>query len=110
MSPALAAEALVVGIGGGIFLIALGAVLTFALELNPWWINVKATGVIIMLAGSAVLLVTLWYWHDRRRRAVALDRRSSPARSPVSAPPPDAGPSKPSPADPPPAAQPSDGT
>ncbi|MFC0531253.1 DUF6458 family protein [Phytohabitans kaempferiae] len=59
------------GIGGGIFLIALGAVLAFAIQVNPWWIDLRATGVIVMLAGAAVVLVTLWYWQDRRRRAAA---------------------------------------
>ncbi|MFD0743781.1 DUF6458 family protein [Phytohabitans flavus] len=53
----------------GIFLIALGAVLAFAIQVNPWWINLQAAGVIVMLAGGAVILVTLWYWQDRRRRA-----------------------------------------
>ncbi|MGN9909151.1 DUF6458 family protein [Phytohabitans sp. LJ34] len=73
------------GIGGGIFLIALGAVLAFAIQVDPWWIDLQATGVIVMLAGGAVVLVTLWYWHDRRRRASA----ASQSRFPSDAPPPD---------------------
>lgn len=72
------------GIGGGIFLIALGAVLAFAVQVDPWWIDLRATGVIVMLAGGAVVLVTLWYWHDRRRRA-SLGTQS---RFPSDAPPP----------------------
>lgn len=59
------------GIGGGIFLITLGAVLAFAIQVDPWWIDLQATGVIVMLAGGAVILVTLWYWQERRRRASA---------------------------------------
>jgi len=74
-----------VGIGGGIFLVALGAVLAFAIQIDPWWIDLRATGVIVMLAGGAVVLVTLWYWHDRRRRASA----NSQSRFPSDAPPPD---------------------
>ncbi|MDQ7906280.1 DUF6458 family protein [Phytohabitans sp. ZYX-F-186] len=96
------------GISGGIFLIALGAVLAFAVEVHPWWIDLEATGVIVMLAGGAVLLVTLWYWQDRRRRAAVRQRRPSPG---VSLPPPDAGrPTKASPADPPATSPPTDGT
>lgn len=58
------------GIGGGIFLIAVGAILTFALRVHPWWIDVDVVGWVLMLAGAAVWLVTLWYWQDRRRRVI----------------------------------------
>jgi hypothetical protein len=75
-----------VGIGGGIFLIALGAVLAFAVQVDPWWIDLRATGVIVMLAGGAVVLVTLWYWQDRRRRAAGLAQPRLPHDVP---PPPD---------------------
>jgi len=72
------------GIGGGIFLIALGAVLTFAIEVDPWWVDLRAVGVIVMLAGGAVVLVTLWYWQERRGRT-----GGSQPRIPPDAPPPD---------------------
>ncbi|MFC0530349.1 DUF6458 family protein [Phytohabitans kaempferiae] len=58
------------GIGGGIFLIALGAVLAFAIRVDPWWIDINTVGVVLILAGAGVLFVTLWYWHDRRRRVI----------------------------------------
>lgn len=58
------------GIGGGIFLIAVGAVLAYALQVDPWWIDLDAMGVILMLSGAAILLITLWYWRDRRRRVI----------------------------------------
>ncbi|GLH96896.1 DUF6458 family protein [Phytohabitans aurantiacus] len=58
------------GIGGGIFLIAVGAVLAYALQVDPWWIDLDAMGVILMLSGAAILVITLWYWRDRRRRVI----------------------------------------
>ncbi|BCB77873.1 hypothetical protein GCM10022251_38100 [Phytohabitans flavus] len=105
------------GISGGIFLIALGALLTFAVNVAPSWIDLKATGVIIMLAGGAVLLLTLWYWQNRRRRVAAQYQyryqRPPPAPQGPEAlfPPRDAGrPTKASPADPPSTSPPTDGT
>lgn len=53
------------GVGSGIFLIAIGAILTFALRANVWWIDVRAVGWVFILAGLAVLLTTLWFWQDR---------------------------------------------
>lgn len=58
------------GISGGIFLIAVGAVLAYALQIDPSWIDLDAMGLILMLSGAAVILVTLWYWRDRRRRVI----------------------------------------
>ncbi len=58
------------GISGGIFLIALGAMLAFAIRLDPWWIDIDMVGIVLILAGVAVILVTLWYWQDRRRRVI----------------------------------------
>ena len=60
------------GIGSGIFLIALGAILAFAIRANIWWIDVRAVGWVLILAGLGVLATTLWYWNDRRRRARTL--------------------------------------
>lgn len=56
------------GIGGGILLIVIGAILTFALNVSVSWVNLRAIGIILMAAGGAVVLLTVWFWNSRRRR------------------------------------------
>lgn len=89
------------GIGSGIFLIAVGAILAFAVKASIWWIDLRAVGWVLILAGIAVLLITLWYWQDRRRRSKTLiveeNRLSHPTSMmpPPSDPPPPSTPNKP---------------
>ncbi|MEU7925914.1 DUF6458 family protein [Micromonospora sp. NPDC049801] len=59
------------GIGGSIFLIALGAIFAFAVEADLGWLNLSVVGWVLMLAGVAGLLVTLYFWNGRRRTVVA---------------------------------------
>jgi uncharacterized membrane protein YbhN (UPF0104 family) len=56
------------GIGGGIFLLALGAILAFAVRATPSWIDLQVTGWVLMASGLAVLGLTIWFWQTRRRR------------------------------------------
>ena len=56
------------GIGGGILLVVIGAILTFALRTNVSWLDLHVVGWVLMLAGLAVLVLTIWFWQDRRRR------------------------------------------
>lgn len=56
------------GIGGGIFLIALGAILAFAVRVEVDIVDLRVAGWILMLAGGTVLVLTLWFWQSRRRR------------------------------------------
>jgi uncharacterized membrane protein YbhN (UPF0104 family) len=56
------------GIGGGIFLIALGAIVTFAIHVDVGWIDLQVVGWVIMMAGATILAFTIWFWQDRRRR------------------------------------------
>jgi uncharacterized membrane protein YbhN (UPF0104 family) len=56
------------GIGGGIFLIALGAIVTFAIHADVSWIDLTVVGWIMMLSGATILSFTIWFWQDRRRR------------------------------------------
>jgi uncharacterized membrane protein YbhN (UPF0104 family) len=56
------------GIGGGIFLIALGAIVTFAIHIDVSWIDLRVVGWVIMMAGATILAFTIWFWQDRRRR------------------------------------------
>ncbi len=56
------------GIGGGIFLIALGAIITFAIHVDVSWIDLRVVGWVMMMAGATILAFTVWFWQDRRRR------------------------------------------
>lgn len=59
------------GIGAGIFLIALGAIVAFAIDADLGWLNLNVVGWVLMLAGLAGLLTTLYFWNTRRRTVVA---------------------------------------
>jgi uncharacterized membrane protein len=54
-------------IGASIFLMAVGAILTFALDVSVSGIDIKVVGVILMIAGLALLAVDLMFWGPRRR-------------------------------------------
>ena len=47
------------GIGASIFLIAVGAIMTFAIEIDIEGLDLQVVGVILMIAGVIGLLVTL---------------------------------------------------
>jgi hypothetical protein len=59
-----------VGIGTSIFLIAVGAILTFALDASVGGINLDVVGWILMAAGVLGLIMTTLIW-GRRRQVVA---------------------------------------
>jgi hypothetical protein len=48
-----------VGIGASIFLLAAGAILTFAVEWTVQGVDLEAVGIILMIAGCIGLAVTL---------------------------------------------------
>src|SRR3954466_54383 len=54
------------GIGVSIFLIALGAILTFAVHASLSGVSIGTIGVILMIAGALGLIVTLLVWGPRR--------------------------------------------
>jgi len=58
------------GIGGSIFLLALGAILAFAVNADISGLDINVVGYVLMLAGLIGLVITLWYWNSRRRPAV----------------------------------------
>jgi hypothetical protein len=67
------------GIGTSIFLIAVGAVLKYAVTAHVSGIDLNVVGVILMIAGVVGLLLSLLWmtiWADRSRgdRAVVADR------------------------------------
>lgn len=54
-------------IGVSIFLIAIGAILTFATDVTVSGLNLDVVGVILMLVGILGLVLTLVIWGPRRR-------------------------------------------
>ena len=58
------------GIGGSIFLLAVGAILAFAVNAHISGIDVNVIGWILMAAGLIGLVITLWFWNSRRRTVV----------------------------------------
>jgi uncharacterized membrane protein YidH (DUF202 family) len=63
------------GIGVGIFLMVLGAILAFAVETDVPGVNVNALGVILLLIGLVAVCYSLLFWSNLtpwgRRRAAA---------------------------------------
>jgi hypothetical protein len=69
------------GIGASIFLLALGAILAFAVEADVSGLDIGVIGWILMVAGLAGLIITLWFWNSRRRTVV-----TRPAQHPAATP------------------------
>ena len=69
------------GIGTSIFLIAVGAILRYAVTAEVSGIEIATVGTILLVVGVIGLLISLLYatiWADRRRD-VAVDRTVAPA-------------------------------
>ena len=63
------------GIGGSIFLLALGAILAWAVHVQVGWLDLRVVGYVLMLAGLTGLILTIWFWTSRRRiRTVPVER------------------------------------
>ena len=63
------------GIGTSIFLIALGAILKFAVTASVAGIKLETVGVILMVAGVLGLIVSLFFLSAARRRDPVVDDR-----------------------------------
>ena len=67
------------GIGVSLFLLAVGAILTFAVDVTTEGFNLDTIGVILMIVGAIGLLMSMLFWTDwapyRRRRVVDVDDR-----------------------------------
>ena len=57
------------GIGVSIFLIAVGAILTFAVDVSTSGFNINTVGIILMIVGALGLITSLIIWGPRRRSA-----------------------------------------
>ena len=70
-------NAMGMGIGVGIFLIVVGAIITFALDVSVAGIDLDVVGWILMLAGVAGLVLFFYFWNRRRPpRAVVTESRT----------------------------------
>jgi uncharacterized protein DUF6458 len=66
------------GIGVGIFLIALGAILTWAVDWHVAGIDLHVVGWVLMLCGLAGIILFFIFWNNRRSAGrVAVERRTS---------------------------------
>jgi hypothetical protein len=66
------------GIGTSIFLIAVGAILKFAVHTSVSGLSLQTVGVILMVVGVLGLILSFFWlasWRDRRRGVVVDDRR-----------------------------------
>ncbi len=54
------------GVVVGLILIAVGAILTWAIQRNPEGVNIDAVGVILMVVGLVSILLDFLLWHSWR--------------------------------------------
>jgi Domain of unknown function (DUF6458) len=62
-------------IGAGLFLIAFGAILKYAITADVSWIRLDISGVVLMLVGFASMLLGLVVYNNRRHGTVVTQRR-----------------------------------
>jgi Domain of unknown function (DUF6458) len=65
------------GIGVGIFLIVVGAIMTFALDVSVAGVDLDAVGWILMGAGVAGLVLFFYFWNRRRGAAAVVTESRS---------------------------------
>jgi hypothetical protein len=69
------------GIGASVFLIAVGAILTFALNARVGFLDIDVVGGILMIAGVLGLIFTAFIWGPRQRRATTTTTREPVERT-----------------------------
>lgn len=78
------------GIGTSIFLIAVGAILRYAVTVNTTGVNLHVVGDILMVVGVLGVVLSLAFWRSwggwgggyARRRGTYVDRRTVIERDP----------------------------
>lgn len=63
------------GIGVSIFLIAVGAILAFALNVDVSGVDLSVVGYILMIVGLIGLIMTAFIWGPRNRRSDVVEER-----------------------------------
>ncbi len=71
------------GIGVGIFLIALGAILTFAVNASVSGLDINVVGVILMAVGALGLVLDLVVFAPRRRAVATSTTTTAPVAAPA---------------------------
>ena len=64
------------GIGASIFLIAIGAILAFAVDVSTRGLDLNMVGVILMIVGTLGLVLSMMFWSSwspYRRRTIVED-------------------------------------
>ena len=67
-------------IGGSLFLIAVGAILKFAISDHVNGVNLGVVGVILMIVGAVGLLITV-VWMSTRQRMEVIERGLADGRA-----------------------------
>jgi Domain of unknown function (DUF6458) len=70
------------GIGASVFLLAVGAIITFAFNLRVGWLDLDVVGWVLMAAGAVGLLVTLIVVSQRRRTVITNETVAPPPVAP----------------------------
>jgi hypothetical protein len=76
------------GIGASIFLIAVGAILAFAVDFDLGWLDLDIAGWVLMVVGVIGLLLTLLFWGRRRSTATVVEERRRDYQDDTAPPPP----------------------
>jgi len=63
------------GIGVSIFLLAIGAILAFAVNADVSGLDISVVGLILMAAGLLGLVLTMVVWGPRSRRGDVVEER-----------------------------------
>lgn len=58
------------GIGASLFMLAIGAIITFAFNIRVGWLDLDVVGWVLMAAGALGLVLTLTIFSGRRRSVV----------------------------------------
>ncbi len=66
------------GIGGSIFLMAVGAIIAFGVHAQVGFLDLSVVGWVLMVAGFAGVILTLWLWSGRRRQTVTQTTSADP--------------------------------
>ena len=72
------------GIGASIFMLAVGAIITFAFNIRVGWLDLDIVGWVLMAAGALGLIMALTIFNRRRTTVVAEHRDATCALRSVS--------------------------